>query len=423
MSDNPKRGQAQFNDSDESTRLSRRNQQIEPGPFSEINEPGPFSEFILKLPDDDTALMAEGARQMGICNSCRYCEGYCAVFPAMERRLEFHGTDLNYLANLCHNCGECYHACQYSPPHEFAINVPQLLGKIRARSYKTYAWPAPLARLFDSNGLFVAIALTLGIAAIFYLATLVSGSGAAFAQARPDGNFYAVIPHAAMAGVFGVVSLFVLAALVAGFMNFWRDSGERLAEFTRPFALMDALKDIATLKNLDGDSQVGCTYPGDQPSQARRWFHHLTFYGFMLCFAATIVGTIYHYVFGWKAPYGYFSLPVVLGTVGGIGLLIGPAGLWWLMSRRNAATANPGQSGMDVAFIALLIFTSATGLILLAVRETVWMGSALIVHLGAVMALFVSLPYGKFVHGIYRGAALVKYALERRRPGLNLGSD
>jgi citrate/tricarballylate utilization protein len=39
------------------------------------------------------------------------------------------------------------------------------------------------------------------------------------------------------------------------------------------------------------------------------------------------------------------------------------------------------------------------------------------------MALFVSLPYGKFVHGIYRGAALVKYALERRRPGLNLGSD
>jgi len=381
------------------------------------------TEFIIRLPSETPALMAEGARQMGICNSCRYCEGYCAVFPAMERRLEFNGGDLNYLANLCHNCGECYYACQYSPPHEFAINIPQMLGEIRAKSYKTYAWPAPLAKLFDCNGLFVAFALMLGIAGVFFLATLMSGNGAALTQVRPDGNFYAVIPHTAMAGVFGVVSLFVLAALVAGFMNFWRDAGENLAEFTRPFALYEALKDIATLKNLDGDSGVGCTYPGEQPSQARRWFHHLTFYGFLLCFAATTVGTIYHYAFGWIAPYALTSLPVLLGTAGGIGLAIGPAGLWWLKSRRDAATATPSQSGMDIAFIVLLILTSVTGLALLALRDTSWMGVTLIIHLGAVMALFVSLPYGKFVHGIYRGAALVKFALEKRRPGLNLGSD
>ena len=378
-------------------------------------------QFLHKLPSETSALMAEGARQMGICNSCRYCEGYCAVFPAMERRLEFHATDLNYMANLCHNCGECYYACQYSPPHEFAINVPQLLGAIRAKSYQQYAWPAPLARLYDSNGLFVALALMLGITTILLL--LVSINGAALAQARPSGDFYAVIPHAAMAGAFGFAGVFVLAALVAGFLNFWRDAGENLAELTRPFALLDALKDIATLKYLDGDSQVGCTYPGEQPSQARRWFHHFTFYGFLLCFVATLTGTVYHYGFGWQAPYAFFSLPVLLGTLGGIGLVIGPTGLWWLKLRQDAATANPEQAGMDVAFIALLILTGVTGLALLALRESMWMGVLLIVHLGAVMALFISLPYGKFVHGIYRGGALVKYALERRRPGLNLGSD
>ena len=380
-------------------------------------------QFLHKLPSETSALMAEGARQMGICNSCRYCEGYCAVFPAMERRLEFHATDLNYMANLCHNCGECYYACQYSPPHEFAINVPQLLGEIRAKSYRQYAWPAPLARLFDSNGLFVAVALMLGIAAILLLATLAAGNGAALARAHPDGNFYAVIPHGTMAGAFGLVGAFSLTALVAGFLNFWRDAGEQLAEFTRPFALAEALKDIATLKNLDGDSHVGCTYPGEQPSQARRWFHHFTFYGFLLCFAATLTGTLYHYVFGWHAPYAIFSLPVLLGTLGGIGLVIGPAGLWWLKRRQDPVTANPEQAGMDIAFIALLIFTSVSGLALLALRETTWMGSLLIIHLGAVMALFISLPYGKFVHGIYRGAALVKYALEKRRPGLNLGGE
>lgn len=390
---------------------------------NEVNGFDAQTQFIIKLPTEPSALMAEGARQMGICNSCRYCEGYCAVFPAMERRLDFTATDLNYLANLCHNCGECYYACQYSPPHEFAINVPQLLGNIRAKSYKIYAWPAPLARLFDANGLFVAISLMLGIAAIFFLAAVMSGNGAALTQARPNGDFYAVIPHVAMAGVFGAVSMFVLLALIVGFVNFWRDAGENLAEFARPFALYEALKDIATLKNLNGDSGIGCTYPGDQPSQARRWFHHLTFYGFLLCFAATVVGSVYHYAFGWIAPYGFTSLPVILGSVGGIGLAIGPAGLWWLKTRRDAATANPEQSGMDIAFIALLILTSLTGLALLGLRETAAMASMLIIHLGAVMALFISLPYGKFVHGIYRGAALVKYALERRRPGLNLGSD
>ena len=51
---------------------------------------------------------AEGDRIMQICNACRYCEGFCAVFPAMARRLTFSETDISYLANLCHNCGACY---------------------------------------------------------------------------------------------------------------------------------------------------------------------------------------------------------------------------------------------------------------------------------------------------------------------------
>jgi citrate/tricarballylate utilization protein len=70
-----------------------------------------------------------------------------------------------------------------------------------------------------------------------------------------------------------------------------------------------------------------------------------------------------------------------------------------------------------------LFITGLTGLVLLAVRETRGMGIALAVHLGAVMALFVTLPYGKFVHALYRFAALVRFHIERRRPLPGIGTE
>jgi len=124
------------------------------------------------------------------------------------------------------------------------------------------------------------------------------------------------------------------------------------------------------------------------------------------------VAAIYHSAFGWRAPYAYTSLPVLLGTVGGLGLLIGPVGLLALKRQRDPALGAAAQKGLDDAFIALLLLTSLTGLALLVLRNQAAMGALLVVHLGAVLALFVTLPYGKFVHGIYRTAALVKYASE-----------
>ena len=54
-----------------------------------------------------------------------------------------------------------------------------------------------------------------------------------------------------------------------------------------------------------------------------------------------------------------------------------------------------------------------TGLLLLALRATSAMGAALAVHLGFVLALFLALPYSKFVHAVHRPAALVRAAMER----------
>jgi len=178
------------------------------------------------------------------------------------------------------------------------------------------------------------------------------------------------------------------------------------------------------MKYLGGGHGQGCNDEDDRFTLRRRWFHHLTFYGFMLCFAATSVATLYHYLLGLQAPYALTSLPVLLGTAGGIGLLIGPTGLLWLNLRRDPQHGDTAQRPMDLGFIALLLLTSATGLALLAWRDSPAMALLLAVHLGVVMALFLTLPYGKFAHGIFRSAALLKFAIEKRLPSrLQLGSD
>jgi citrate/tricarballylate utilization protein len=143
-----------------------------------------------------------------------------------------------------------------------------------------------------------------------------------------------------------------------------------------------------------------------------------------LCFAATSVATIYHYLLDYQAPYPYFSLPVILGTLGGIGLVIGPLGLLHLRFKRHPLHGDPSQKGMDVGFVTLLFLTGLSGLVLLVLRDSVWMPLTLSIHLGCVMAFFITMPYGKFMHGIYRGVALLKWAIEKRLPSnLKLGAD
>ena len=355
-------------------------------------------------------LMGDGARTLTVCNACRYCEQYCPVFPAIEERTAFTRVDLAYLANLCHNCGECLYACQYAPPHEFGIAVPRVLARIRVASYEHYAWPARLAVLFRSHSLLTVATLV----AIFSGAMLLlaRSTGAPGQRVVADGDFYRVIPHGAMVALFGAVFAFVVLAIAIGVMRFLGDVRGGRSLDRGAGATWHAVRDAVTLRHLHGNG-ADCVSGEEERRPWRRWSHHLVLWGFLLCFASTTVAAAYHSVFGWVAPYDYTSVPVVLGSVGGAMLMAGCAGLWVLRARRDGALGDPEQHGLDRSFIALLFVTSATGLALLVLRQSWLMGWLLAVHLGSVMALFVTLPYGKFVHGFYRLAALWVY--ERTR--------
>lgn len=355
---------------------------------------------------------AEVNRQMQICNACRYCEGYCAVFPAMTKMLEFGKADIHYLANLCHNCGACLHACQYAAPHEFAVNVPEAMAKVRLKTYIDYAWPAKLGSLYEKNGVVLSVASALAIA--FFLTLALISQDTLFLSVE-GGDFYQIFPHNTMVIMFGSVFGFSVAALLIGIVRFWRNiSPPSLNEKVSSDTVLKAGSAALTLKYLDGGHGKGCNNSDDEFTLARRRYHHFTFYGFMLCFAATSLATIYHYAFGWSAPYALTSLPVLLGTAGGIGLLIGPAGLLYLNLKRHPEHGDAAQKPMDRGFIVLLFMISLTGLLLLGLRETALMPLTLVIHLGFVMAFFLTMPYSKFGHGFYRTAALLKSFIETR---------
>jgi citrate/tricarballylate utilization protein len=358
----------------------------------------------------------QARRFVEICNACRYCEGYCAVFPAIELRRQFTSGDLRYLANLCHDCRGCYYSCQYAPPHEFALNLPKAFAELRLQSYEGYAWPRPLAALFRRSGMAAAILVLLCTVIFVWLAKTPSPSPAGAASA---GAFYAIIPEGVMIAIAGAAFVFAIVAMAMGALNFWRDTNGLGAADGSSF--LSAFADVFTLRNLGGGG-YGCNNQDESFSQSRRYFHHALFYGFLLCFASTCTAAIYEHIFGWISPYPIFSLPVLLGAVGGAAMLVGTAGLFQIKLSADPAPASQALLDIDYSFLVLLFLAAGTGLLLLAIRGTGAMSALLAVHLGVIVSLFLILPYCKFVHGIYRAVALLRYAAERPRRAQNVAA-
>jgi citrate/tricarballylate utilization protein len=361
-------------------------------------------------PDSQIEVYAEARRDMEICNACRYCEGYCAVFPAMELRRAFTDGDLDYLANLCHDCRGCYHACQYAPPHPWGLNLPRALADLRAETYAEHVWPPALARAFATNGTVVSAALASAISLLLAACFILVPADVLLRPHAGPGAVYDVIPWAVMSALAVATLLFAVFALWRSVQNFWRATGGGTPNFAD---WRHAAGDVLTLRNLGGGGH-GCNDRDERFSTIRRWFHHAMFCGFALCFASTCAATFFADVLGEPAPYPFLSVPVQLGTVGGVLMLIGVAGFFWLRVTADPGPVLPRLLGGQMALLMLLKTVAGTGLLLLALRATPAMGVLLAIHLGAVFALFALLPYSRMIHGPFRAAALLRDAMERR---------
>src|ERR1700676_4702566 len=364
-------------------------------------------------------IIQEAGRQLVICNACRYCEGYCPVFRAIETRRDFKQSDVFYLSNLCHDCRACYYACMYTPPHEFAINIPQILAEARLETYRRWSWPAFLGRAFKNRS--VTVFLATGMAALVaVLALLFIPSGNLFAVHLGRGAFYEVVPYLAMVAGALILFFYGIAVWMRGGARFWSETSSALKEKGSLKTLAVAVGAALGLRYLKGGGP-GCFYPDERPSSVRRVYHSLTFWGLTSDFVSTTLAFVYQDFFHILPPYSLTSAPVIFGGVGGVALIIGTGGLIYYKLRSDREPAAAAASGMDYVFLVTLGLTALTGMLTLILRATTAMGSILVLHLAFIAALFLTAPYGKFVHAIYRTLALIRYEIEQRQPNSTSG--
>lgn len=259
-------------------------------------------------------------------------------------------------------------------------------------------------------------ALTASILLMVLIALGTGGTRSFGSLHRGAGAFYQVIPYAVMWTVFMAAALYVVIVWIGGVIRFWKDTNSPVRGRTSMRALLSAFRDALTLRYMRGGG-AGCDYPTSSGSYSRLVLHSLVFYGFLAAFAATVTAAVYQDIFGVLPPYPVLSAPVVLGALGGIGLVAGSTGLLYLKRRADPVPSSGRMVMLDYAFLALLDLVGLTGIALLIMRDSGWMPTLLALHLGSVLGLFVTAPYGKFVHFAYRSAALIQNRLEERGIG------
>jgi citrate/tricarballylate utilization protein len=356
------------------------------------------------------ALFKEAERELTICNACRYCEGLCAVFPALERRTLLSAQDVTQLANLCHDCRACYDACMYAPPHEFDLNLPKALAAVRVADNRAYMWPGTAPRLLRGR---LAAAVGIPVVAVVLLALAAAHAGLSALVATPSGagSPYTLLPYPVLLAVAGLPALYAIAVMAAGGRRFWKEAGGSPAPVSFG-AIRRMVSDALSLRYLRGGG-IGCYYEqDDEPSPVRRQLHWLVSGGFGLCLVSTVAAGVMQDFAGIDPPYPVPSVPVITGLIGGIAMVAGCTALLFVKAGSSRDTTTAPMVAKDYALLTSLDVLAVTGLLVLLTRDTPAYGILLVVHLVAVAFTFLSAPYSKFTHVIYRTLALVRDNME-----------
>jgi citrate/tricarballylate utilization protein len=260
---------------------------------------------------------------------------------------------------------------------------------------------------------FAAVLALIGLALVAAAVSITRGWGTFLVAHHGPGSFYEIVSFPLMLVPALLAGLYIVGVLTGSCIALWRDAC-RLRPRGVGLAWAYAVGDVAGFRFSKGGGG-GCYYlHSNAPSAVRRRLHAAVFWGFGATFVSTLLAAFWQDLLGVEPPFAVLSPPVLVGTLGGALLVVGASGLLLLKARSSPALADGAMTALDFVFLLLLDLASATGMLTLVVREMPALGPILALHLAILVALFATAPYGKFVHGAYRFAALLLNRAEAR---------
>ncbi|MFH1130346.1 MAG: quinone-interacting membrane-bound oxidoreductase complex subunit QmoC, partial [Pseudomonadota bacterium] len=290
---------------------------------------------------------------------------------------------------LCHQCNDCTVRCpRDAKPGDVMqtvrslvvehLAVPRFMGQAVANAKTT--WP-----------------LLLGLPVLFWILLLNSVNGLTIPH-EPLA-YHDIVPHWLIYSVFFTVTGLVSLAICISGLRFWKFLGQsttRSGSFFR--ALIPVLIEIATHKRFNS-----C-----DTSRSRKLGHLALFWGFVGAAVTSGLIIIVMYGLGTELPLALAHPVKILGNISALLLVIG--GAWLLINRLRKSDVAGTSTAFDAFFLALVLLLIATGVLTeigrlyFSPHLAVWF---YIVHLGMVLCLFVSFPYSKFAHLLYRTLAMI----------------
>ena len=354
-------------------------------------------------------LARHGGGRAALCYQCATCSSVCelatpdAPFPRRQMLFAQWGLVDRLVADpavwLCHQCNDCTVRCPRDAKPGDAMHA------IRALVIEELAAPKALGRLVGRAALTWPVLLAAPIVFWFLYIRAVNGFAVhtlplAYSEVVPLWMIYSVfLPAAGFAALAAAVG--ARRAWVA-----WGDGRPRRGSLVQ--GLAGVAQDVLLHRGFGKCNAARPRQPG----------HLLLFWGFAGALATTTLLGIAMDGFGVKTPLPQLHPIKLLGNLSAILLFTGM--VWLMVNRIRSAAAAGASTAFDVFFLALVILLvlsgvgSELGRIFLPVPVALAM---YVVHLAMILALFLTFPFSKFAHALYRTLALAHERLtSERRP-------
>ena len=340
------------------------------------------------------------------CYQCATCSSVCqlapegAPFPRRQMLMAQWGMEDRLAADpalwLCHQCNDCSVRC----PRD--VRPGDVMSVLRGLAVEKLSTPRFLGTLVGKAATTWPI-LILGPVVFWGIVLSIMNGGPTFSGWDTGTHYAGFAPHWLIYLIYMLSAAFAVAAAGASAMKFWKllgQNGEREGSFFQH--LIPAVKEIILHKRFED-----C-----EAAKPRKKGHQLLFWGFVLAFITTTADAIAIHILGiHEVPFPLWHPVKIIGNAGAVLLVVGG---FLLMSYRQNPEGNAGAStAFDTFFLGVVLLVIGTGVFTEAFGPSmldlpaVLSGWFYILHLATVLTLFLTFPYSKFAHMLYRTLAMV----------------